>query len=239
VKRRGSRRPGLTADLPVGITPDELASHYPKLYHMAEAGTWPGIVEHGLLSTSALVRLFEVPEPSRTQILSAHRPAGIEISHPRVGRAVVRDQIPMSDAGLKRCLQDGLTPADWYRLLNVAVFFWLTEERLERLLGAGAYRERVHTVITMETRSLLVDCSERTVLSPINSGCTRPFPRPRGRSTFLPLGEYPFQHWRKKRGLTDAVVELAVQDAVRNVTRYAVEVRERRVGERGRLIWSR
>jgi len=223
----------------MGITPDELTSHYPRLYHMAEVGTWPSIVKHGLLSTSALVTLFQVPEPRRTQILSAHRPLGIEISHPRVGRAVVRDQIPMSDAGLERCLQEGLSPGDWYEILNARVFFWLTEERLERLLGAGAYRERTHTVITLDTKSLLVDYSPRIVLSPINSGCTRPFPQPRGRSTFLPLGEYPFQHWRKKRGPTEAVVELAVEDAVQNVSQYAVEVRERRVGERGRLIWSR
>lgn len=206
---------------------------------MAEAGTWPSIVKHGLLSTSALVTLFEVPEPRRTQILSTHRPAGIEISHPRIGRAVVRDQIPMSDAGLRRCLEDGLTPKDWYEILNARVFFWATEERLERLLGAGAYRGRLHTVITLDTRSLLVDYLERIVLSPINSGCTRPFPHPRGRSTFLRLGEYPFQYWRKKRGPTEAVVELAVEDAVEEVTHYAVEVCERRVGERGRLIWSR
>ncbi len=239
MKQRVSRQPGETAALRVGITPEELASHYPRLYHMAEAGTWPSIVKHGLLSTSALVTLFEVPEPSRTQILSAHRSAGIEISHPRVGRAVVRDQIPMSDAGLKRCLQGGLTPREWYEMLNAKVFFWTTKERLERLLGAGAYRERAHTVITLDTMSLLADYSERTVLSPINSGCTRPFPHPRGRSTFLPLGEYTFQQWRKKRGRSEAIVEVAVDEAVRDVSRYVIEVCERRCGERGRLIWSR
>jgi len=145
----------------------------------------------------------------------------------------------MSDAGLKRCLQDGLKPRDWYELLNARVFFWATEERLERLLGADAYRERPHTVLTLDTRSLVTDHSDRIVLSPINSGCTRPFPHPRGRSTFLPLREYPFQYWRKRRRSSEAVVEVAVDEAVRNVIQYVVDVRERRAGEEGRLIWSR
>lgn len=225
-------------NLHVGIAPEELAAQYPTLYHMAEAGTWPSIMEHGLLSTAALVNLFEVPEPRRSQILSAHRRTGIEISHPQQGRAVVRDQIPMSDAGLRRCLQDGLTPKDWYEALNAKVFFWTSEERLERLLGADAYRNRTHTVLLLDTKALLTDYVERTFLSPINSGCTRPFPHPRGRSTFLPLREYPFQHWRRKRGPGAAIVEVAVAEAVRDVPRYVIEVRERCAGERGRLIWS-
>ncbi len=124
-------------------------------------------------------------------------------------------------------------------MLNAKVFFWVTEGRLERLLGAGTYRNRSHTVLLFDTKALLADHAERTVLSPINSGCTRPFPHPRGRSTFLPLKAYPFQRWRKKRGASGAVVEVAVDEAVRAVVKYVVEVRERRAGERGRLIWSR
>ncbi len=238
-RKVGGKSRGKTKALPVGVAPGDLAAQYPTLYHMAEAGTWPSIMKHGLLSTAALVKLFEVPEPTRSQILSAHRPAGVAISHPHLGRAVVRDQIPLSDAGLERCLQDGLTPKDWYELLNARVFFWATEERLERLLDADAYRDRSHTVLTLDTKSLITDHSERLVLSPINSGCTRPFPHPRGRSTFLPLTEYPFQYWRRKRSPSESVVEVAIDEAVRDVVQYVVDVRERRAGERGHLLWSR
>jgi hypothetical protein len=32
--------------------------------------------------------------------------------------AWIRDQRPMSDKNLAGCLRDGLTPTDWYRMLN-------------------------------------------------------------------------------------------------------------------------
>ena len=47
----------------------------------------------------------------------------------------------MSDAGLYKCLCDGLTPREWYRMLNSKVFFWVTRERLEKMLNARAYKK--------------------------------------------------------------------------------------------------
>jgi uncharacterized protein DUF7002 len=38
----------------------ELVETCPRLFHMAEPGSWAGIQRHGLLSTSALLDLFEV-----------------------------------------------------------------------------------------------------------------------------------------------------------------------------------
>ena len=46
-----------------------LASMYPRLYHMAEEGSWPSIRRHGLLSTSALLDRC---------LVSGRRRAGIE-----------------------------------------------------------------------------------------------------------------------------------------------------------------
>jgi hypothetical protein len=43
-----------------GIIPKDLIGRSPRLYHMAEADTWDSIREHGLLSTSALLDLFEI-----------------------------------------------------------------------------------------------------------------------------------------------------------------------------------
>src|SRR2546429_180882 len=55
-------------DLPVGISIDQLVAHFPRLYHMAEAGSWPSVEQHGLLSTSALLDLFEVTGEKRRDI---------------------------------------------------------------------------------------------------------------------------------------------------------------------------
>jgi len=224
--------------LPVGVTPAELATAYPVLYHTAAEGSWPSIRRHGLLSTSSLLSLFAVEGEARAEIESAHRPAAIVIRHPRHGTAVVRDQIPMRDADLERCLKDGLTPREWYEALNARVFFWLTPERLETFLGARAYRDRRHTVLVLDSRALIQDYAALISLSPMNSGATRPIAHPRGRETFLPLPRFPFKE-RRKRFRAGAVVELAVSGGVERVDRYVIEVRDRAAGEAGEVIWTR
>jgi hypothetical protein len=206
---------------------------------MAAHGSWPSIQRHGLLSTSALLDLFGISGLARTRLESEHRPTCKLINHPVHGGAVVRDQIPMSDAGLERCLQDGLTPASWYRLLNSKVFFWLTLDRLERLLGARAYRDQAHTILTLDTAALLARHEARVLLSPINSGCTKPYPHPRGLATFQPLATYPFAAYDRSRGRKDPVVELAVEGGVAEVSDLVVSVEERRAGGVGRVIWAR
>ena len=54
---------------------EEIITRHPLLYHMAEAGTWENIQRHGLLSTAALLRLFDVGEPQRSAIGSRYRGA--------------------------------------------------------------------------------------------------------------------------------------------------------------------
>lgn len=219
----------------VGITAVELARRYPRLYHMAEAGSWPSIRQHGLLSTSSLLNLLEITGVARIPIESEHRPESVRIHHAVLGTAVVRDQKPMSDADLRRCLLGGMSPREWYELLNAKVFFWLTEGRLETLLGARAYRDRPHIVLVLDTASLLEDYGEVTWLSPMNSGCTKPFAHPRGPRTFHRLATYPFGD-RRRYG-RNAVVELAVNDGVRNVEKYVIEVRERTRERMGEVVW--
>jgi hypothetical protein len=206
----------------------ELIAHYPRLYHMAEDGSWPDIQAHGLLSTKALLDRFDVAPHKREALYSKHRPESVVITHPERGRAVIRDQKPMDDRGLERALQDGVTPREWYELLNDRVFFWLTEERLTRLLGARAYRNRTHTVLTVDATTLIPAYAGQITLSPINSGCTKPMPQPRGRDTFQRIAEYPFARMVAKRGIrNDPVVELAVNYAVPDVARHVIRVDRR------------
>ena len=215
-----------------------ISALYPRLYHMAAKGSWLSIRRHGLLSTSALIDLYEVCEPQRTVIEACHRPASVRIDHPVHGKATIRDQIPLSDRGLERALQDGLTPTDWYRILNERVFFWLTEDRLDRMLGAAAYRSHEHDVLTLGSESLIHDHAAKIELSPMNSGCTKPYPHPRGKDTFQPLDIYPLST-RTKSHRADAVVELAVMRSVPNIADYVIEVRRRSYGRQGRVIWRR
>jgi hypothetical protein len=202
---------------------EDLISQFPRLYHMAEHGTWNGIRERGLLSTTALLDSFEVDGEERYQIESRHRRESVTISHPQLGSAVIRDQKPMSDAALIKCLQ-GMTPREWYETLNRKVFFWLSWGRLLGLLSARAYRNRRHCVLTIDTAQMLERHLPQITLSPINSGCTVPNPQRRGPSTFLPIATYPFDEWTKKRSRSQAVVELAVEYAVPDIAEIVIRV---------------
>jgi hypothetical protein len=126
---------------------EELLSDCPTLYHMAEDASWPSIRERGLLSTTALLDLYGSQGAEREQVEAQRRPAGVVLEHASLPRAVIRDQLPMDDGGLRRCLPGHIEPTDWYRLLNGKVFFWLTRRRLLTLLNARPYRRRPHDVI--------------------------------------------------------------------------------------------
>ena len=196
---------------------EELIEDCTTLYHMTERGSWESIKRYGLLSTSALLDHYAVEPPQRNEIESQHRPASVEIVGNGLPRAVVRDQIPMSDEGLERALPDHLTPADWYELLNAKAFFWLSEDRLHKLTNAKAYRDREHDVLEVDTRSLIEAHRDVIWLCPINSGCTKPMPHPRDETIFARISDYPYAHWRKRRGRRERVVELAVDHSVGDI----------------------
>jgi hypothetical protein len=79
---------------------------------MAQLGSWPSIRKYGLLSTTALLDLFESRGDERFLIESCHRPESIPIVHPKHGRAVIRDQKPMSDQSVRKALVGRLKPTD-------------------------------------------------------------------------------------------------------------------------------
>lgn len=213
----------------MGVSVEELVSLHPQLFHMATEGSWPSIKRYGLLSTSALLDLFEVDPERRIQLEGRRRPESVSLTHRVHGHASVRDQKPMTDSGLVVALRgSGQSPEDWYRRLNRKVFFWLTEERLFRMLGAKPYRNTAHTVLVLDTRSLVKVHLPQITLSSLNSGATRPFPWPRDLNTFSPLADYPFAALSGRRKLRDVVVELAVEYSVRDITDHVREVRTMR-----------
>lgn len=145
---------------------------YPRLFHVTDGGAWPSIQSHGLLSTSALLDLYGVMEPARSAFESERRARGMILQRPGWSDVLVRDQSPMSDRALLGCLTHGMTPRDWYRLLNGKVFFWTSERRLQRLLTARAGRDVAQLVLTIDTRSLVERYRDRILLSGMNTGAT-------------------------------------------------------------------
>ena len=54
----------------------------------------------------------------------------------------LRDQKPLPAAALRKCLV-GMTPVEWYALINSKVFFWFDVDRLNRQRGACEPRPQV------------------------------------------------------------------------------------------------
>lgn len=212
------------------MNPERLASRYPVLYHMAEEGSWESVRELGLLSTSALLDRFGVEGDRRFEIESRRRPGMVEIRHPEHGRALVRDNKPMQEEDLRRCLI-GMEPREWYETLNRRVFFWVDRRRLLKLLGARAYRDRPHLVLELETGGLIRRHAPRVSISGINSGATFSMnPAPRGPDTFRRLADHPDG---------DPVVELAVDYAVPDVADLVLCVSRWHGAERLETLWRR
>jgi hypothetical protein len=209
-----------------GITPEAFIARYPRLWHMAEAGSWSSIRKRGLLSTTALLDLFEITGTRRLELESAHRPSSVTITHPTHGTAVIRDNIPLIEKVLARTLV-GMTPREWYETLNKRVFFWVSEARLDKLRNAPAYRTREHDILVVDTATLLSRHIDQVTLSPMNSGATHPGAKyTRGIETFNPMGSYPWDV-RLKMNRYEPVVELAVSYAVPDIKTLVTSVERR------------
>jgi hypothetical protein len=206
---------------------------------MAHAGSWSSIQRHGLLSTSALLDLFGYPPgANRTAIEAARRPDTVSITHPTHGEAAIRDNKPLSDSKLEACLA-GMTRDEFYRMLNSRVFFWLTEKRLHTLLHARAYREHHHTVLTVDTATLVEHYENQISLSAINSGSTAYRAMPRGPLTFQPIAAYDFDGRQRIRTPSEAVAELAVSGGVPDIMNFLVKAEIRQDGQEPDILWTR
>jgi len=152
-----------------------MSPHLParQVYHLADAANWASIERLGLLSASRLMELAGLTEAQRKRIECAQRRASVTLPT----GAVLRDQVPMPPAALVRCLI-GMTPAEWYALVNSKVFFWFDPDRLDRQRRAGAASPRA-VVMTVDAQRLLAAHGARAALSAINTGALGTRPRAR------------------------------------------------------------
>ena len=215
---------------------EELVEYYPRLYHMAWEGSWQGIREHGLLSTRALLELYKVGESVADRLVYRHRPHWFEITREGFPRAVIRDQKPMSDNGLRRALGGTATLRDWYGLLNSMVFFWPTKKRLKTMMSAGAYEGLRHDLIVVDTGKLVEQKADSIRLSPMNSGATRPFPHPRNLDIFMSIADYPFEEKLRRYRLEGAIAEVCVLDGIEQIEACATRVATVTVEEIGAVV---
>lgn len=203
-----------------------------RLYHLAESANWSSIRHHGLLPASNLLDLAHVFGPDRNQLERQQR-----LEHTELPNGVqIRDQRPMPRAALEACLV-GMTPEEWYSLLNARIFFWLDPDRLNRQRTACEPRRQV--VLTVDTAGLVRNYSRQLEVTPINSGNARRRPARRGAATFVPYALWMESGWASEaaalgvpeRSRSRPPAEVTVVGAVPDVMRFVLDASELAAGQ--------
>lgn len=202
------------------------------MYHLVDAANWESIQRYGLLSTSALLDLAGIEGREREGIERQHRARQVILA----SGTVIRDQKPMPPTMLERCLR-GMTPCEWYALLNARVFFWLDIDRLNRMLKANHSRPQI--VMMLDTEMLLAAHAERVALTPFNTGNALRRPALRGRQTFVPYATWIESRWAseadglgiRERPRSHHPVELVVAEAVPDVLNFVKQISHLKQGE--------
>lgn len=214
------------------MTPEQLVDRYPRLWHMADVRNAAGIFRRGLVSTSALLDLFELTGRERAAIESSHRPKSVALSHPGHGIAIVRDQKPLSLSRIESSLT-GATPEEFFRFLNGRVFFWPTERRLATMNNARAYRDYDQLIFVVRTESLITRHGAAVLLSPINSGATSPFAWPRSIDMFKSIEAFDYE---ARRRLPDPIAEVTIAGGIADIFDHVERLEVWRAGERRRAL---
>jgi hypothetical protein len=195
------------------VTIDEFCERHPKLYHMATSDSLSQIRKFGLLSTQAILNLIGSSEEEQVKLRTQRRPELVVLEGGAHGKFTLRDQKPLRDAALEKCL-DGMTVPEWYETLNSRVFMWASKDRVESLLSARAYKKSDQLLLTINSEALITRHFQKTSVSTINSGATLYVPVRRGLQTFVSLANFP-----TTKG-TKPIVEVTVADGVPDMDEF-------------------
>ncbi len=162
----------------------------PFLYHLTCKENATNIIKKGqLYSTNELVRLANNTEYEN--ILRKRRSAHVEIM---IGGEphFIRDQKPISEINLAKCLTDGWSIGDFLYHLNDRVFMWPTVVRLWSHFRT--YADENPVILRFSTKNIF-DANPHVKFCRLNSGATRSnsylggAPPMRGAAT-LPAAEF-------------------------------------------------
>ncbi len=158
------------------------------VYHLTSAQNLTNILSMGkLLSAKEIIANSDLARNERTQVLKGRRPLHFPIRLNGV-ECLLRDQRPISEKALQKCLTDGWVVGDFIESLNSRVFFWPTLKRLQ--IHYNRYQQENPKIIKVPTRELIALNSRALRFCHLNSGATRCHPKwkgappPRGQDTF-------------------------------------------------------
>jgi hypothetical protein len=165
----------------------------PYLYHLTSSSNANLIIaEKRIYSANELIRMSKDEQhlPIQRKKRTNHYLLYIN------GNAYsLRDQKPISEKALAKCLTDGWEVSDFLYHLNNRVFMWPTLDRLRRHFNR--YKEEKPVIFRFPTEKLLA-INSHVLFCRLNSGATRANSYlggkapARGRQSFLPADQ--FQH---------------------------------------------
>ena len=189
-------------------------------YHLVDASNWASVQNYGLISAR---RLMEVCGGIEYGAFRHHRSASRRLA----SGVLIRDQRPMPPKALMRCLTSGLTPEDWFELLNSKVFFWLDPKRLNRQrLACGASPQ---VALIVNASRLLIKYNGLATVTPINTGNALRCAAPRNLTTFVPYERWLIDGWAyenipgaQPRPRSHRPAELTISEAVPDILDYVM-----------------
>jgi hypothetical protein len=175
---------------------------------------------HGLLSTQKLAERSSNVDRS---MLRQHRHKELYLDF----GAFIRDQGGMQRKSIARALRSGVTPEDWFELLNSKVFFWLDLDRLN--WHRQACNSESQVVLAIDAGRMLERYASVASVSPINPGYAMRTAAPRNHTTFVPYSKWVESGWeseevpgasRRSRGLWPA--ELAITGQIPDIAQFVI-----------------
>ncbi|MGF1449376.1 MAG: hypothetical protein ACFB20_08170 [Opitutales bacterium] len=210
------------------MTPEELARRHPRLYHVTRQANLEGIRRWGLLPPAALLEQLGAPSNVQQQALERPRPRALPVAGRGCARAVLGDNSPLHWSVLAQCLDDGLRPIDWLRMLNARVFFFVRAAQAEAWQAMLVRKDgdaAAGVVLRFDSRQLALSYGARMELCAYNVGSAKRSAPRRGRDTFAPLLETDYAAWRWHRGkrTPDRIAEIALRGCIESTdTRVAL-----------------
>lgn len=168
----------------------------PYVYHLSNRHNLEFILETGILySTEEIANIVKLE--SKGEFLTTRRRGCINLS--RGKRSFhVRDQDPLSEVILSKCLETGWTIPKYVALLNSKVFFWPTVGDLEKHYARYERVKEDLIILRLNTEELFSVNKQQPKFCHLNSGGPRASSwhdgkgSPRGSTTFRVADEYPF-----------------------------------------------
>jgi len=169
----------------------EFIKKRPELYHLTAQGNLSIIKRSGKLYSTN--KIIDLSNDTKLSLLKRQRRPEHLIINIQEDSFSIRDQRPISEKALQKCLTDNWKCADFYEFLNDRVFTWPTKDRLQK--HYDRYKNEEPVILVFKTKDVF-DLNLEPLFARLNTGATRAnsflggiAPR-RGPNTFLKASDY-------------------------------------------------